>query len=150
MSNLQSEPEGAFAVSTPRAPRQPTVTWRTLMFASLAAAVCGAPRAPRPSDAVGRDFVRVTSPRAKDETPACVVAADVDVPPRASTIGEIMTATRGFHQRVYVDGTVAGAAGESIWVPCGEHVVRIGSAGADRTVHVPWGDVIEVPSAPAR
>jgi serine/threonine-protein kinase len=56
----------------------------------------------------------------------------------ASTTGEIVTPASAHGHRVWVDGRIAAwSSGVTLRVPCGTHVVRIGSAGASTSVDVP-------------
>jgi hypothetical protein len=45
---------------------------------------------------------------------------------------------------VFIDGKVAGEAPAPIDVPCGSHVVQVGSSGKPRTVDVPCGGKLEL------
>jgi hypothetical protein len=93
-------------------------------LASLAAKTTGAllpapPRAPAP-------------PAATNDIPVVNVASL----PRAST-GVVVGAAG---HRLWIDGTLV--AGWQATVPCGAHVVQVGSAGVPRTIEVPCGDQI--------
>ena len=46
--------------------------------------------------------------------------------------------------RVFVNGRVVGNAGGALQVKCGEHTVKIGSAGKARTMHFPCGGEVSV------
>jgi serine/threonine-protein kinase len=60
------------------------------------------------------------------------------------TRGSIVTGSAADHHRVFVDGRVVGEGEGTFEVPCGAHVVRIGSAGQDHTVVVPCGGVADL------
>ncbi len=88
--------------------------------------------------------------------PAAPVAPVVDAAPPAastpspaSTTGEIVTPASAHGHRVWVDGRIATwSSGTTLRVPCGTHVVRVGSAGESTSIVVPCGGTISV--APPR
>jgi serine/threonine-protein kinase len=57
-------------------------------------------------------------------------------------MGVIRTQGAPPDHRIYVDERVVGQTPESVTVKCGSHSLRIGSAGATRTVDVPCGAAI--------
>jgi len=56
----------------------------------------------------------------------------------------MLTGSSAEHHRVFFDGRVVGEGEGSFVVPCGAHVVRIGSAGQDRNVVVPCGGSVDL------
>jgi len=80
------------------------------------------------------------------ETPSEATAAETtrnaDVP--AATSGTLITPSLADSHRVYLDGRIVGASGQSFSVACGPHSVRIGSAGQLQRVLVPCGGEIEI------
>jgi hypothetical protein len=60
------------------------------------------------------------------------------------TKGTIVTGSTAEHHRLFVDGRVVGEGEGAFVVPCGAHVVRIGSAGQDRPVVVPCGGIADL------
>ena len=61
-----------------------------------------------------------------------------------SRTGTIVTGSAAEHHRVYVAGRVVGEGEGTFEVPCGRHVVRVGSAGHDQSVVVPCGGSVDV------
>ncbi len=60
-----------------------------------------------------------------------------------STVGTIRAADSGGH-RVWIDGKLVGDSPQNYEVPCGHHVVRIGSSGQPQMVEVPCGGEVQV------
>jgi serine/threonine protein kinase len=58
--------------------------------------------------------------------------------------GRLDTPPSMWNHRVFVDGFVRGAGGDSIRVRCGRHTVRLGSAGRTQSVDVPCGGQVMV------
>ncbi|MGO8996759.1 MAG: serine/threonine protein kinase [Polyangiaceae bacterium] len=74
-------------------------------------------------------------------------SAPVSVPPPASSLGAIIPPPAARHHRIWIDGEVAAwSQGPSLHVPCGTHVVRVGSAGASQSVDVPCGGSVALGS----
>jgi serine/threonine protein kinase len=93
------------------------------------------------------DTVPVTS---LPSAPAAAIAPDAAPPASSSTTGEIATPASAHGHRVWVDGRVAAwSSGTTIRVPCGTHVVRIGSAGESTSLVVPCGGTINAASGRA-
>ncbi len=88
--------------------------------------------------------------------PAAAPASSPPVAPRAaprpaSTLGTIIAPAAARHHRIWVDGEVAvWSAGSALSVPCGPHVVRIGSAGASQSVDVPCGGRVLLGTTPGK
>jgi hypothetical protein len=59
--------------------------------------------------------------------------------PSGSSSGELVTPALADSHRVFVDGRVLGVSGDRIRVPCGPHVVQIGSRGHPQSLVVPCG-----------
>jgi len=71
---------------------------------------------------------------------ASQVALLADAASPAPTTGEIVTPSSAHGHRVWVDGRIAAwSSGATLRVPCGTHVVRIGSAGESRSLVVACG-----------
>jgi hypothetical protein len=93
-----------------------------------------------PDHAAGAEAARVASD-ASSEAPA------------PATTGELVTPAAARGHRVWVDGKVeALSSGVTLRVPCGTHVVRVGSTGESSTVEVPCGGsvVVGAPRVPAQ
>ena len=72
------------------------------------------------------------------------LAAEPSAPANTGTIVAPLAAR---HHRIWVDGeVVVWATGPALRVPCGPHVVRIGSAGASQSVDVPCGGRVALES----
>jgi hypothetical protein len=54
-------------------------------------------------------------------------------------MGEIELPASAAGHRVFVDGKVAGEGAAPLRIHCGSHVVRVGSAGAERKIDLPCG-----------
>ena len=73
------------------------------------------------------------------------VASSLDGPPApaapapSASSGELVTPALADSHRVFVDGRVLGVSGDRIRVPCGPHVVQIGSRGRPQSLVVPCG-----------
>ncbi|HTQ46607.1 MAG TPA: serine/threonine-protein kinase [Polyangiaceae bacterium] len=67
------------------------------------------------------------------------VAADIP-----ADMGEIQPPDSAAGHRIFVDGRVVGEGAAPIRVPCGQHSVRIGSAGRQQNVDVPCGQSVAV------
>jgi serine/threonine protein kinase len=66
-------------------------------------------------------------------------------PPSAATTGDIVTPAIAHQHRVFLDDQFAAAhSGETLHVPCGKHVIRIGSRGAKQSIDVPCGGLVRV------
>jgi serine/threonine-protein kinase len=110
----------------------------------LTSAVCAAMvgllllprRAPSHAQITGASSADVPPP--ESTTPQSDPAPSDDVPAPASS-GILAISAVGVSHRVYVDGRVVGESGQTFRVRCGQHVVRIGSAGRDQHVLVPCG-----------
>ncbi len=76
------------------------------------------------------------------ETTVGETTRNADVP--AATFGTLITPSLADSHRVYLDGRIVGASGQSFSVACGPHFVRIGSAGRMQRVLVPCGGEIEI------
>ncbi len=58
--------------------------------------------------------------------------------------GDIVPPKGAAGHRIYVDGAVVGEGTATLRVDCGEHRLRIGSAGKDYLLRVPCGETIEL------
>jgi len=107
-------------------------------------------RAPPPTHAAIAPSAELPQPESTAPTPspppATTVESDTthneDVPPAAS--GIVVTPSLADSHRVYMDGRIVGASGQTFRISCGPHVVRIGSAGRVQNVLVPCGGEIAV------
>jgi hypothetical protein len=59
-------------------------------------------------------------------------------------MGDIVCPSSATGHRVYFDGRVIGEGAKTYRVPCGAHVVKIGSAGVPRPILVPCGGTMTV------
>src|SRR5207237_4504098 len=85
---------------------------------------------------------------ATEAAPAAATPAVVHTPPPSPAIppgeGLLRTPASAAGHRVFIDGRIAGNSPGPLRVPCGTHVVRVGSAGKNQTVEVPCGDEVTV------
>lgn len=108
---------------------------------AVSAARAGVTRASPRSTGAQSEGVPLPPATTTPETSASARVAtepDVDAPPLASS-GDIVVPALAVSHRVFVDGRVVGASGQSFQLPCGPHVVRVGSAGLAQHVRVPCG-----------
>jgi hypothetical protein len=106
---------------------------------------------------VGRATLTASPPPAGSAMAEPRSDAELAAPPAPSTLTEAATeepipadkgrlvppaAAKG--HRVYVDGRQVGEGTDPIIVPCGRHVVRIGSSGRDQALAIPCGEEIWV------
>ena len=68
-----------------------------------------------------------------------VTAAPPPPPTPPPTTGELLISASTPSHRVFVDGHLLGASGDTFTLSCGEHRVRIGGAGKIQSVTVPCG-----------
>ncbi|HTQ41589.1 MAG TPA: protein kinase [Polyangiaceae bacterium] len=85
----------------------------------------------------------VEAPPQEPAVPSVDPAPSEGLPAPASS-GDLVCPAGGVSHRVYVDGRVVGESGQTFRMRCGQHVVRIGSAGRDQHVLVPCGGEIEI------
>jgi eukaryotic-like serine/threonine-protein kinase len=75
--------------------------------------------------------------------PAASASATPSLAPSATGVGassgELVTPALPDSHRVFVDGRVLGVTGDPIRVPCGPHLVQIGSRGRPQSLVVPCG-----------
>lgn len=64
-------------------------------------------------------------------------------PMSSASTGTLRTADSGGH-RVWIDGHLVGNTPQSFEVPCGHHVVRVGSGGQPQMTEVPCGGEVSV------
>lgn len=62
-----------------------------------------------------------------------------------ATTGVVRTSHAAFQHRVFLDGKVIGEGEGEFTVPCGDHTVRVGSAGQEEPVTVPCGGDVSLP-----
>jgi hypothetical protein len=84
-----------------------------------------------------------TSVTAPVATPALTASA-APASKGSSSTGELVPPASAAGHRIYVDGRVVGEGTKPIRVPCGRHLVRVGSAGRARAVDVPCGDSLSL------
>ncbi len=80
-------------------------------------------------------------------TPPPIAAKEIIATPKEPVASPKSDAPRGSialpasadGHRIYVDGKVVAAAPAAVFVPCGHHVLRIGSQGRDQEIDVPCG-----------
>jgi hypothetical protein len=114
-----------------------------------------------PASPVGAAAASPASPVGAAASPALSVAksaAEVSptaAPPAAASVsapsagdapqtGRLITAASEAGHRIFMDGRLVGGGGAPLAVRCGEHEVRVGSAGQLRRVTVPCGGDVEV------
>lgn len=73
-------------------------------------------------------------------SPSPVASSSLTTP---SSVGTIRAADSGGH-RVWIDGKLVGDTPQNYEVVCGNHVVRIGSAGQPQMIEVPCGGDVQV------
>lgn len=76
------------------------------------------------------------------------VASSGSAPPAASAIAEgmgiVRTAGAKPNRRIFIDDRTVGQTPDSITIRCGEHSIRLGSAGKPQAIDVPCGGEISV------
>ena len=77
-------------------------------------------------------------------TAPLAAAAAISATNADSNMGTVLLPTWTRGRRVYVDGHVVGEGPEPIHLRCGQHVLRLGSAGEEQTVTVPCGGGVHV------
>jgi hypothetical protein len=85
----------------------------------------------------------VTAARAEPSTGIPSVGVD-SLPFVSATHGTLRFAPSAHDHRVYVDGVLVGGSNAPLRVRCGEHLVRVGSRGEERSVDVPCGGTVDV------
>jgi tetratricopeptide (TPR) repeat protein len=92
----------------------------------------------------GSGSVATASPSNATALAAASAAAAAKLASSGATTATLRTTRAAYGRRIYVDGKIVGEGGHPLSVPCGEHRVRIGSAGTERVVHLPCGESIEL------
>jgi hypothetical protein len=72
-------------------------------------------------------------PTSEDASTAPDLTGIIEMPPWAS------------QHRIFVDGALVGSGTTRLTVPCGIHIVRLGSASTEQRVDVPCGGAVSVP-----
>jgi eukaryotic-like serine/threonine-protein kinase len=108
-------------------------------FSEVAASAPPSAAAPSPPAPIAPPAV--TPPSSADRAVHAVNAnAQPPLPVTVPNYGTLVPPPSARHHRVWVDGEVAvWAPGPELRVPCGPHVVRIGSAGASQSIDVACG-----------
>lgn len=75
---------------------------------------------------------------------ASYVAVEASLPPVDAARGTLVLPAAADGHRVYVDGRMTGVPPPPLAVPCGQHVIRIGSQGRDQRVDVPCGGHVSI------
>ena len=82
-------------------------------------------------------------------TMALGAAALIQVPnlvlppvPDAQTTGSIVPTVKG--HRLYIDGKLVGDSAGPVTVACGQHTIKLGSAGSSRSIAVPCGGEVAI------
>jgi hypothetical protein len=72
-----------------------------------------------------------------------VEAPTLELPPiPAATSGAIVPTVKG--HRLYVDGKLIGDSAGAVSLPCGQHTIKLGTAGATKDIAVPCGGEVAV------
>jgi len=79
------------------------------------------------------------APAAPSATPPPTTAAAT---PEPADSGEVDLPASAAGHRIFVDGKVGGEGAAPLHIHCGSHVIRVGSAGAEKTIKVPCGGQI--------
>jgi serine/threonine-protein kinase len=78
--------------------------------------------------------------------PGATAAPTAAVAPPAPAFGTIVPPAAARHHRMWVDGELVDLAKDpTLKVPCGTHLVRVGSSGASQSIDVPCGGRVTVP-----
>jgi serine/threonine-protein kinase len=59
-------------------------------------------------------------------------------------MGIVKTVGAKPNRRIFIDDKTVGQTPESITIKCGEHSIRLGSAGKPQTIDVPCGGEVSV------
>ena len=121
--------------------------------ASSAPPVLGASAAPSASAAQSAASVASAAP-ATSATPAASAASAAPsasaaaitaaVPSGTPQTAELSTETALPHHRIFVDDKVLGETPSVVIVPCGKHIVKLGSAGKPQSVDVACGARVDI------
>jgi eukaryotic-like serine/threonine-protein kinase len=85
----------------------------------------------------------VEAPAPAETAAPVATAAATPAPSIASNMGTVRVVSRGSH-RVWLDDHLVGESPGSFPIRCGQHTVRVGSAGTARQVNVPCGGEVDV------
>jgi serine/threonine protein kinase len=142
ISNVESFPpieEAPPSSSHARSMARPLLLAATLTFVVVFGLVTAAATTLR-STASAPPPASVATPELVPAPVALPLPSLAPVPAPASSFGAIVPPSAARHHRIWIDGEVIDpSGGPTIRVPCGTHVVRIGSAGASQSVNVPCG-----------
>jgi len=111
---------------------------------STAAAGTASAGSPAPTEEPAPATTATTTATGTAATPSASASDVAATPPVDGSHGTMLTGSSAEHHRVFFDGRVVGEGEGSFVVPCGAHVVRIGSAGQDRNVVVPCGGSVDL------
>jgi serine/threonine-protein kinase len=129
-------------------PPKPSATARTSApepVASAPAAQATAavfPAAPA-AQAAPLPTATVEAPAPAETAAPVATAAATPAPGAASNMGTVRVVSHGSH-RVWVDDRLVGESPGSFPIRCGQHSVRVGSAGTAKQVSVPCGGEVDV------
>lgn len=89
---------------------------------------------------------RSRGPIAMRMTANAIVETPLELPPipvaTAATMGSIVPTVKG--HRLYLDGKLVGDSAGAIAVPCGQHTIKVGTAGVSKSIAVPCGGELAV------
>jgi len=93
-----------------------------------------------PAVAAERGDTSVAQEEKQDEKPLAA-AADADI----GTLGTVMLPSRAAGHRIFVDGRRSKSDGnEPLRLPCGRHVIQIGTSGGQEAVDLPCGGEVQL------
>jgi tetratricopeptide (TPR) repeat protein len=96
---------------------------------------------PAPSDAIELTDAGESSAARSDDRALAADGASIVIAP---TMGALTFPPAANGHRVYFDGRMIGAPPGALVVPCGKHIVRVGSAGHDQDIDIPCGGTVAI------
>jgi tetratricopeptide (TPR) repeat protein len=78
------------------------------------------------------------------ETVAAAPSLPSAAPVSASERSLVLLPAYASQHRVYLDGRQVGSGATELWLPCGHHLLRIGSHGTDREIELPCGGKVDL------
>ncbi len=111
---------------------------------AVAAAVTGSSTPPAAVSEQPAPASPVPSASSPAAPPAVTAASASPTPQGASDMGDLVPPASAAQHRIFVDGKVAGEGTATIHLHCGSHLVKVGSAGAERKVDVPCGGALNL------
>jgi hypothetical protein len=108
---------------------------------------------PMPSTSAASSSAPVASAGARDDEPVDAAVHEAAAPSAlareekvalGATVGRVKLPRSALGHRIFVDGRLAASDVEALVLPCGHHDIRVGSAGATRSIDVPCGEEIDL------